>query len=56
MRTLLPNAALQPITVCGQAKLLNLDPAINFQALSDRLRTALKSLGSDLALLAECAS
>jgi 5-methylthioadenosine/S-adenosylhomocysteine deaminase len=54
MRTLLPQAALQQIRVCGEDKLLNLDPPINFQALSDRLRTALKSLGSDLAPLAEC--
>jgi cytosine/adenosine deaminase-related metal-dependent hydrolase len=57
MSRLLPNVALESITVCGETKVLNASGGVvaqSFGAVSQKLRTALVAVGSDLAPLAEC--
>ena len=57
MTKILPNVQLEAITVCGEAKALNVsggNPDLSFAGVSQKLRTALAALGSSLAPLAEC--
>jgi 5-methylthioadenosine/S-adenosylhomocysteine deaminase len=57
MTQLLPGVALESITVCGEAKALNVSGGVadqSFGSVSQKLRVALAALGSSLAPLAEC--
>ena len=54
LKKLIPNS--EPLSICGSAKALNLDalPAGSFAAVQSRLTAKLKTLGSNLAPIAEC--
>jgi cytosine/adenosine deaminase-related metal-dependent hydrolase len=57
MTRLLPGVQLEPLTVCGEQKMLNVPGGVadhSFETVSRRLRTALVAIGSTLATLAEC--
>jgi 5-methylthioadenosine/S-adenosylhomocysteine deaminase len=57
MAQLLPGVTLESITVCGEAKALDVSGGVadqSFDGVSRKLRAALASLGSSLAPLAEC--
>jgi hypothetical protein len=58
MQQLLPNAPLEPLTICGAQKLISFatepQPQPPFAETESRLNTALREWGRHLAPLAEC--
>ncbi len=57
MTRMLPGVTLERTTVCGEPKALNVSggaPALTLAAVSQKLQTALRGIGSALSPLAEC--